>query len=229
MVRYADDFVILCRTREDAEAGLGAGATWVAENGLTLHPTKTKIVDARTEGFDFLGYHFRGDIALAAAEEPGRSSRTRSGRRRTARTGTACPASCADVNRTCAAGSRTSNTATGRSSATSTAGFACVCGASSANDGNGAAEAAVRDHQRWPNRLLCRARAVQPDNRPCLGPVNPHGGKTINRRAGCGKSARPVRREGRPNSIGLPYPYRKRFAYPRTEKSHGLYRASLPV
>ena len=31
-----------------------------ADNGLTLHPTKTKIVDARTDGFDFLGYHFRG-------------------------------------------------------------------------------------------------------------------------------------------------------------------------
>jgi RNA-directed DNA polymerase len=33
--------------------------TWVAENGLALHPTKTKVVDVRTEGFDFLGYHFR--------------------------------------------------------------------------------------------------------------------------------------------------------------------------
>ena len=44
-----------------------------------------------------------------------------------------------------------------------------------------------------------------------LWPVNPLGGKTINRRAGCGKSARPVRREGRPNPIGLPYPYRLRL------------------
>ena len=31
---------------------------WAAERGLTLHPTKTKIVDAMTNGFDFLGYHF---------------------------------------------------------------------------------------------------------------------------------------------------------------------------
>src|SRR5690606_7884148 len=30
------------------------------DNGLTLHPTKTRIVDAQTAGFDFLGYHFRG-------------------------------------------------------------------------------------------------------------------------------------------------------------------------
>ena len=38
-------------------------------------------------------------------------------------------------------------------------------------------------------------------------PSNPFEGKTINRRAGCGKPARPVRREGRPKPIGLPYPY----------------------
>jgi RNA-directed DNA polymerase len=37
---------------------------WVTENELTLHPTKTKIVDARSEGFDFLGYHFRGDLRV---------------------------------------------------------------------------------------------------------------------------------------------------------------------
>jgi RNA-directed DNA polymerase len=60
LVRYADDFVILCRTREAAEEALARVAKWVEENGLTLHPTKTKIVDARTDGFDFLGYTFRG-------------------------------------------------------------------------------------------------------------------------------------------------------------------------
>ena len=60
MVRYADDFVILCRTREEAEQALELVREWVAENGLVLHPVKTKIADARTDGFDFLGYHFRG-------------------------------------------------------------------------------------------------------------------------------------------------------------------------
>jgi RNA-directed DNA polymerase len=63
-VRYADDFVILCKTREDAAAALALVQRWVEENELTLHPTKTKIVDARSEGFDFLGYHFRGDLRL---------------------------------------------------------------------------------------------------------------------------------------------------------------------
>lgn len=64
MVRYADDFVILCRTREDADRALALVQNWVTENGLTLHPTKTKIVDARTDGFDFLGYTFRGGLRL---------------------------------------------------------------------------------------------------------------------------------------------------------------------
>lgn len=60
MVRYADDFVILCRSAEEAQQALELVKQWVSANGLTLHPTKTKVVDARTEGFDFLGYHFRG-------------------------------------------------------------------------------------------------------------------------------------------------------------------------
>jgi RNA-directed DNA polymerase len=59
MVRYADDFVILCRTAQDARQALEIVAQWVAENGLTLHPTKTKVLDSRSEGFDFLGYTFR--------------------------------------------------------------------------------------------------------------------------------------------------------------------------
>jgi RNA-directed DNA polymerase len=61
MVRYADDFVILCRTREAAEAALAMVQTWTEAAGLTLHPEKTTIVDARTDGFDFLGYHFHGE------------------------------------------------------------------------------------------------------------------------------------------------------------------------
>lgn len=60
MVRYADDFVILCRTAEDAQRALELVRTWTTEHGLTLHPTKTKIVDARVEGFAFLGYLFQG-------------------------------------------------------------------------------------------------------------------------------------------------------------------------
>jgi RNA-directed DNA polymerase len=59
MVRYADDFVILCRTEAEAQAALVTVRAWVSEAGLTLHPEKTRVVDAtRRGGFDFLGYHF---------------------------------------------------------------------------------------------------------------------------------------------------------------------------
>ena len=59
MVRYADDFVILCRTEAEAHAALAAVRAWVSAAGLTLHPEKTRVVDARQPGgFDFLGYHF---------------------------------------------------------------------------------------------------------------------------------------------------------------------------
>jgi RNA-directed DNA polymerase len=59
MVRYADDFVLLCRSEEEAKAALARVQTWVGENGLTLHPEKTRLVDVtQPGGFDFLGYHF---------------------------------------------------------------------------------------------------------------------------------------------------------------------------
>jgi len=63
MTRYADDFVIQCRSQAEAEEALALVAAWVAKAGLKLHPTKTRIVHATARGgFDFLGYHFeRGD------------------------------------------------------------------------------------------------------------------------------------------------------------------------
>jgi RNA-directed DNA polymerase len=64
MVRYADDFVILCRSAEEAALALEAVREWTAEAGLTLHSTKTRIVEARIEGFDFLGYRFEDGTRL---------------------------------------------------------------------------------------------------------------------------------------------------------------------
>jgi RNA-directed DNA polymerase len=60
MVRYADDFVILCRTQEQAERALEEVNRFATEAGLTLHPDKTHIVDSREKSFSFLGYSFRG-------------------------------------------------------------------------------------------------------------------------------------------------------------------------
>ena len=59
MVRYADDFVVLCGTEGEAQQALEEVRRWTAQAGLTLHPVKTRIVDAtQLGGFDFLGYHF---------------------------------------------------------------------------------------------------------------------------------------------------------------------------
>ena len=62
MVRYADDFVILCREAEEAEEALRRVTAWTMANGLTLHPDKTRMGDAREpgQGFEFLGYRFEG-------------------------------------------------------------------------------------------------------------------------------------------------------------------------
>ena len=59
MIRYADDAVILCSTEEEANKALTEMKAKIEERGLTLHPEKTRIVDATLKGgFDFLGYHF---------------------------------------------------------------------------------------------------------------------------------------------------------------------------
>jgi RNA-directed DNA polymerase len=68
MVRYADDFVILCRTPEEAAAALAEVRQWVETNGLTLHPEKTHIVDSRAQSFSFLGYSFRGRLRFPRAK-----------------------------------------------------------------------------------------------------------------------------------------------------------------
>ena len=55
----ATHFVVLCANQEQAQKALNQISQWVEENGLKLHPTKTRLVDASQRGgFDFLGYHF---------------------------------------------------------------------------------------------------------------------------------------------------------------------------
>ena len=61
LVRYADDFVVVCPTRERAEQARCLAEATLVWFGLRLHPDKTRIVDLRNgaEGFDFLGFHHR--------------------------------------------------------------------------------------------------------------------------------------------------------------------------
>jgi RNA-directed DNA polymerase len=68
MVRYADDFVILCRSPEEANRALAVVQSWTAAAGLTLHPTKTRIVDATAGAFEFLGYRFAKDKRFPRAK-----------------------------------------------------------------------------------------------------------------------------------------------------------------
>jgi RNA-directed DNA polymerase len=65
LVRYADDFVVMCRTPTQARAALATARQVLASMGLELHPDKTRVVDLREgrEGFDFLGCHFRARMS----------------------------------------------------------------------------------------------------------------------------------------------------------------------
>jgi RNA-directed DNA polymerase len=59
VVRYADDFVVLCRSEEEAQAARKTAEEVLARMGLEMHPEKTRVVDARTTPFLFLGYAFQ--------------------------------------------------------------------------------------------------------------------------------------------------------------------------
>jgi len=65
LVRYADDFVVLCSSAAQAEDAAGRAAALLGDLGLTLHPDKTRVVDLREgrEGFDFLGCHLRARMS----------------------------------------------------------------------------------------------------------------------------------------------------------------------
>jgi RNA-directed DNA polymerase len=60
IVRYADDFIILCTTEDEAQEALTEVTNWCQGHGLNLHPDKTHIGDGRQrgQGFEFLGYRF---------------------------------------------------------------------------------------------------------------------------------------------------------------------------
>jgi len=97
MTRYADDFVILCRSREEAQSALDQVKRWVEPNGLTLHPDKTRVVDVTEESFEFLGYRFEHGRRWPRQKSLGKLKETI--RRKTRRTnGTSLQQIIADVN-----------------------------------------------------------------------------------------------------------------------------------
>jgi RNA-directed DNA polymerase len=100
MVRYADDFVVLCRTAAEAEQVLVAVRRWTEAAGLRLHPTKTQLVDMQQpDGFDFLGYHFERGLRVPRAKSLKKLKDAL--RRKTGRSnGQSLAVIIADVNRT---------------------------------------------------------------------------------------------------------------------------------
>jgi RNA-directed DNA polymerase len=74
VVRYADDFVVLCKTREQAEQAQQRAAALLDELGLRLHPDKTRVVDLREgkQGFDFLGCHLHARMSGKLWEKYGK-------------------------------------------------------------------------------------------------------------------------------------------------------------
>jgi RNA-directed DNA polymerase len=69
LTRFADDFVIQCGTAEQAARALEWTREQLARRGLALHPTKTRVVNDREEGFDFLGFHHRRVILDGSRKE----------------------------------------------------------------------------------------------------------------------------------------------------------------
>ncbi len=80
LVRYADDFVACCHTRQLAESVREKLAGWLAERGLSLNEDKTRIVHL-TQGFDFLSWTFRrypsGELLITPSKAAARRHRQR--------------------------------------------------------------------------------------------------------------------------------------------------------
>lgn len=106
MVRYADDMVVLCRSREEAVAALSKLREWMEGAGLTLHPDKTRTVDMNEADshFDFLGYRFkrsrRGKLIRLARPKSLRKLRESIKPKTRRASGKSMEAIVADLNRT---------------------------------------------------------------------------------------------------------------------------------
>ena len=64
LTRYADDWVVTCRNKAEAQAALKAASGILKKLGVTLHEGKTRIVHVR-QGFEFLGYKIKRGVRLS--------------------------------------------------------------------------------------------------------------------------------------------------------------------
>ena len=204
MVRYADDFVVLCRTPQEAAAALGVVQGWTVQAGLTLHPDKTRLVHAWNEGFEFLGYHFERGRRWPRRKSMGKLKDTI--RAKTKRTvGQALPKVIADINLTLRGWYGYFQHSYRPTFRMIDGGFAVGCGASFGGgwewEGSHRHTAPIRHAGRMPSlpNMGCSACRT-----PMMRFASPLAGDTTDWRAGCGRSACPVRREG--EAMPLPTP-----------------------
>jgi len=195
MIRYADDFVILCRSESEARAALVEVTKWCEAFGLKLHPKKTKIVDATQKGgFDFLGYHFEqgnkwpGDKSNKKFKDAIRAKTHRCN-------GHSLEIIIARVNQTTRGWFeyfKYSNRWTfKRLDGWIRMRLRSVLRKRMHRKGRGRG----MDNHRWPNAYFVKHGLFSMTTaRERL--VNPHRGTTTNRRAVCGRTASTVRREG---------------------------------
>ena len=204
MVRYADDFVILCGTAEEAAAALRQVTAWTTANGLTLHPQKTRIGDARQpgQGFDFLGYRFESGLrfvrkkSLKAFKDKVRAKTKRS---RGVSLGRSSPTSTPCFG----GGSATSNMPFRASSNSLTVlsdgGCARSCASRRSDPGSGAVPATINAGQTHTSQVSGCSRYPQ----PAIKRDAPDE-ETNDWRAVCGRTASTVRREGRRQAFPTP-------------------------
>ena len=151
MVRYADDFVVLCQSEEEARAALDQIQGFAQANGLTLHPEKTRIVDASQKGgFDFLGYHFERGMKWPRPKSLEKfKEKVREKTRRTE--GRSLKAICADLNRTLKGWfeyfKHSKQTTFGNLDGYVRGRLRSILRKRAGGEGRGRG----RDHQRWPN------------------------------------------------------------------------------
>lgn len=201
MVRYADDGVVLCRSAEEAQRALEGVRQWTTQAGLTLHPTKTRVVDVRTDGFDFLGYQFQAVEEGCISHWPRAKSLGKlkdAIRAKTRRTcGHSLATTIADVNRSLVGWfgyfKHSSKTTFPPLDGWVRMRLRSILRKRSGRRGRGRGW----DHRRWPNRYFAKHglyRLTAAHELACQSSRR----RPIDRRAGCGKPACPVRREGGP-------------------------------
>jgi len=198
MVRYADDFVVLCRSHEEAKDALEQVRTWTAQAGLTLHADKTHIADTDSDGFEFLGYVFKQGKRTPRKKSLLKLRETIRGKTRRV-SGRSLLFIVGDVNRILRGWFEYFKHGSWSRTYKSLDGWVrrrmrrILMKRQKVSRHNGKGNA----HRRWPNRFFAELGLfsletvyAQARQSAC--------GKTTNRRAVCGRTARTVRREGRP-------------------------------